>query len=71
MLPLPDLVPRNPALFEALLFAHHLLARLLIAAIPASGGRRVARSSAPRRDLPPHVAFAEVIRCAPCCSPLS
>ena len=33
LLPLPDLVPRDPDLFGALRFAHHVLARLLIAAI--------------------------------------
>lgn len=32
-LPLPDLVPRDLELFETLRFAHHVLARLLIAAI--------------------------------------
>lgn len=30
---LPDLVPRDPGLFDALRLAHHLLARLLIAVI--------------------------------------
>ncbi len=33
VLPLPDLVPRDPDLFDALRFAHHVLSRLLIAAI--------------------------------------
>jgi cytochrome b561 len=32
-LPLPDLVPRDPGLFEALKTAHHVLSRLLIAAL--------------------------------------
>jgi cytochrome b561 len=31
--PLPDLVPRDPALFETLKTTHHVLARLLIAVL--------------------------------------
>ncbi len=33
VVPLPDLVPRDPALFEALKTTHHLLAKLLIAVL--------------------------------------
>jgi len=33
VLPLPDLVPRDTALFEALRTTHHLLARVLIAVL--------------------------------------
>ena len=49
VLPLPDLMPRDPALFETLLFAHHLLARLLIAAIVLHLAA-VARHDLLRRD---------------------
>ncbi len=33
VLPLPDLVPRDPALFEALKTAHYVLSRSLIAVL--------------------------------------
>lgn len=33
LLPLPDLMPRDPGLFEALRTAHHVLSRLLIAVL--------------------------------------
>src|SRR5207247_5332082 len=33
VIPLPDLVPREPGLFEALKTTHHVLARLLIAVL--------------------------------------
>ena len=33
LLPLPDLVPRDPALFDALRATHHFLSRLLIVAL--------------------------------------